>query len=185
MVPVHPDILVLGYSEAGMLVRKGVASLGALITIHGQREYPIEVPGLSAHLGLEFDDTVAPSPTDPIQAASVRMRHRQAAEIGLNLRPPTVEDAASIIEFAGAIRDTQGSLLCQCQAGISRSPAAALLCLATWTEPGQESHCVQHLLSVRPSAVPHSDLVAFGDTVLGRGGLLCDALAIAIAHRRR
>lgn len=52
----------------------------------------------------------------------------------------------------------------------------ALLCLATWTGPGCEKYCVEHLLYIRPAAVPHLDLVTFGDELLQRRGKLVQAI---------
>src|SRR5262249_26459958 len=53
---------------------------------------------------------------------------------------------------------------------------AALLCLATWTGPGQEAYCVEYVRSVRKCAQPHEDIIAFGDKLLGRGGALIAAV---------
>jgi predicted protein tyrosine phosphatase len=67
-------------------------------------------------------------------------------------------------------------VLFTCAAGISRSPAAALICLAAWSAPGEEENCVRELRRVRPAAMPHRDLVRFGDEILGRGARLLRAL---------
>ena len=174
---IHPSILVLGYSEASMLLRKpGTVNVRAIIAIHGQREFPVETRDVPHSLILQFDDTEAPSRTDPIHAARIRLRQREAAEMGLRLTPPAVEHASSIIDFARSIRRLDGILLCECLGGVSRSAAAALLSLATWTGPGQEQYCVERVLSVRPCAVPHADLVKFGDELLCRDGRLLEAL---------
>ncbi|MCA9250711.1 MAG: hypothetical protein R3E58_06930 [Phycisphaerae bacterium] len=173
----HPQVIVLGYSEAGMLLRKpGSANVQAIIAIHGQREFAVECDDIPHRLLLQFDDAESPRADDPIQTARIQLRQREANEFGLNLSPPTVEHAKAIIEFANSIAGIEGTLLCQCQGGISRSSAAALLCLATWTGPGNEGYCVEHLLSVRPSVIPHCDLVAFGDEVLHRNRALVEFL---------
>ena len=173
----HPSVLILGYSEAGMHLRTpDAANIDAIITVYGQREYPVEAPHVNKILALRFDDAEAPSTTDPIQVARVRLRQRQAAELGLTFRPPSIKDAESVVGFARSVRDVSGVLLCQCQGGISRSPAVALLCLATWTGPGHERACAEQVLRVRPSALPHLDLVRFGDQLLGRSGALTEAL---------
>jgi len=172
-VVAHPAVLILGYSEAAMYIRgPSAADVNAIISIYGQREYPLDVEGLAHALILRFDDTEAPNEDDPIHAYQIRLRQRKAAEIGLELIPPTLDHARSIIEFARSISSLEGTLLCQCHAGISRSPAAALLCLATWTRPGQEQACVARIRAARPAAVPHHDLVAFGDRLLQRNGNL-------------
>jgi predicted protein tyrosine phosphatase len=159
-----------------LLQRAGGHSVEAIITIHGQREYPVLAPDVPHVLDLEFDDCETPSRTDPIEAARVRLRQREIAEMGLRSRPPVIEDAAAIVAFAQATQGIAGVLLCQCQGGVSRSPAAALLCLASWTGPGTEDRCVKHVLAICPHAVPHLDLVTFGDEVLHREGRLIEAL---------
>jgi predicted protein tyrosine phosphatase len=176
----HPSLYVLGYSEAGMLLRQPeTANVQAVLSIHGQHEHPLDAPGVSARLLLQFDDAESGNRGDSLDAARMRWRQRDAAEIGLTLNPPTVDHARSIIEFARSIQTLDGALLCQCAGGISRSPAAALLCLAAWTGPGHEDTCVERLLAIRPSAVPHAGLVEFGDQILGRGGALAAALCRA------
>jgi predicted protein tyrosine phosphatase len=178
----HPPVVVLGYSEAAMFMRDPEwGNTEAVIAIHSQREYPLEADGVPHRLVLEFDDCEAPSRTDLLQAARIRLRRKQSEEYGLRLTYPTIEHAKTIIDFAESIRALRGTVLCQCQGGISRSPAAALLCLATWTGPGWEEYCVRQLLTVRPCASPHPDLTAFGDELLGRHGRLIEALESAEA----
>lgn len=173
----HPLVLILGYSEAAMLLRKpGTVDVRAIIAIHGQREYPVETEGVAHSLVLRFDDSEAPRQTDPIHAARIRVRKREAADYGLDLSPPTMEHARKIIDFAGSISDLDGVLLCQCLGGVSRSSAAALLCLAAWTGAGCEQSCIAKVLAVRSCAFPHRDLVAFGDEILARNGKLVAAL---------
>ncbi len=111
-----------------------------------------------------------------LDTASALHRQRQAAELGLSLSPPTMEHARLIIEFAHSIRAVEGLLLCHCLGGVSRSPAAALLCFAAWTGRGNERACVERLLEIRACALPHRDLVGYGDTLLRRNGELISAL---------
>jgi len=173
---VHPPIVALGYSEAAMLLRRpNAAGIGAVISIHGKREFPVEA-AIPHRLVLRFDDEDVPDPTDPVSVYRSYLRLKWAAANGLELRPPTVDDARSIIEFAETIRHIDGMVLCQCAAGMSRSTAAALLCLSVWTGEGREQYCVEELLRVRRGAVPHRDLVRLGDALLGRGGRLLEAL---------
>lgn len=151
----------------------------ALIAIHGQREYAVECRRPIPRLVLQFDDSAALSAIDPIAAARIRIRQREAAEIGLRLSPPTIEHARAILNFGEMIQPLDGTLLCHCLAGISRSPAAALICLALWMGPGREDECVARIRQGRPAAIPHADLVAFADELLGRRGNLVAALARA------
>lgn len=159
-----------------MLLRQPeAATIGAIITIRGQREYAVEAPPAAHCLSLEFDDIEAPSLTDPLHASRIRLRQRDAESMGLRPTPPTRDHAQAIIDFAQAIRDVDGALLCQCFAGISRSTAAALICLSVWFGPGSERACVERVRAIRPAAVPHADLIGFADDLLGRDGRLVSA----------
>lgn len=160
-----------------MFVKQAEASqVGAIISIHGQREYPVEADFVSRRLVLRFDDAEVPDEDDPLAAARQGLRIREAASVGLTITLPTESHARDIIEFARSIRDCDGVLLCQCFAGISRSPAAALLCLAEWMGPGREREAVRRVIEARPAAVPHRGLVKLGDGLLGRAGRLVGAM---------
>ncbi len=173
----HPDVLVVGYAEASMVLKTPRAKqVKAIIAIHGHREHPVETAGVPHCLILEFDDTESSQEGDLLDTARTLHRQRQAAESGLSLTPPTLEHARSIIDFAHSIRNMGGLLLCHCLGGVSRSPAAALLCLATWMGSGNERGCVERLLEIRACALPHRDLVRYGDTLLHRDGRLITAL---------
>jgi len=176
----HPSILALGYSEAAMVLRSGQPNnITAVIAIRGHGEYVVDCPGTVQKLVLEFDDVEVLASADPSRAYESWAREKWAKEIGRPQSPPSVADAAAIIEFARRISSSRGTVLCHCQAGVSRSTAAALVCLATWTGPGHEQYCVEHLRSGRPCAMPHRGLVGFADELLGRGGRLVSALSIA------
>jgi predicted protein tyrosine phosphatase len=174
----HPTIQIMGYSEAAMFLHsKDGPRVGAILSICGAREFSVVTPASVQHrLVLHFDDADSPDDRDPVLAYRALMQRRRAEEYGRPMVPPTIHDARSIIEFARSIADLNGTLLCQCQAGVSRSPAAALLCLATWTGTGHEGYCVEHVMRCRACAMPHRQLVAFGDNLLGLKGALVEAL---------
>lgn len=176
MAVTHPKVIVFGRSEAAALLRGcAAADVGMIISIHGRREPPFENGDVSRSLVLQFDDTETPIGEDPVADYLIDMRQRRAEASGVSV-PPTIEHAQAIIDFAREIGGTDKSLLCQCQGGVSRSSAAALLCLAAWTGAGEEAYCVGYLRTVRPCAVPHRGLVVFGDKLLERGGQLIDKL---------
>jgi predicted protein tyrosine phosphatase len=161
-----------------MLLRgEGGRDVKAVLAIVGNREFAVEAPTVSRRLVLNFDDADVPDMSgDPVRALKAVSQQKWSTEIGRPQSPPTIEHARAIIEFANAVRELDGTLLCHCLAGVSRSTAAALLCLATWTGAGHEPYCVEQLLQVRPSARPHRDLLHWGDELLGRGGKLLGAL---------
>ena len=172
----HPPILILGYSETAMFLRQGPrAPLAAILSVRGSAEPPLECDDVPHKLTLNFDDVEQVDPKDPLSMYHTWVRLKWAAENGRAQTPPSVEDAQRIIEFAEAVREVEGVVLFQCQAGMSRSPAAALICLAAWTGPGNEVYCVEQVLRVRRGAVPHLGLVKFADELLNRGGRLLEA----------
>lgn len=172
----HPALIILGYSDAAMFLREQPApDISAIISIHGRREFGVEAD-VPRRLDLAFDDVDVPDAADPIAAWRTMSRRRWSAENGLAEVPPTVADAAAIIEFAESTRHVGGAVLCHCHGGMSRAPAAALICLSAWRGPGSEANCVAEILRRRSGAVPHVGLVQFADTLMQRGGRLVHAL---------
>jgi predicted protein tyrosine phosphatase len=172
----HPNLTILGYSEAAMFLRNApLKSIAAIISIHGAHEHPVQLD-LPHRLDLTFDDVDLPDPNDPIAIQRAHSRKRWLEQVGLPQVPPTSADAAAIIRFAHSIQHIQGTLLVHCGAGISRSPAAALICLAVWRGPGAEADCVAELQRLRRGAVPHPGLIRFADDLLGRDNKLFAAL---------
>jgi predicted protein tyrosine phosphatase len=150
----------------------------AIIAIHGQREFGVEA-GVSHRLDLNFDDVDIPDTRDVIALQRAMSRRRYGEQNGLIETAPTSTDAAAIIEFAESLRGVEGILLCHCGAGISRAPAAALICLSVWRGVGTENECVAEILRLRRGAIPHAGLVSFADRLLSRNNRLVEAIAAA------
>jgi predicted protein tyrosine phosphatase len=87
---------------------------------------------------------------------------------------PVEFDAVRILEFGR--RHANGALLVHCNAGISRSSAAALAILADRMGDGHEQDALSEMLRLRPCAVPNLLIVRHADNLLGRGGKLLDAV---------
>jgi len=182
MEATHPQVIVLGRSEAAALLEgPGAIDIGAIISIHSRSVPPIESSNVPRRLVLQFDDTQTLTGEDPVADYLVGMRRRRG-EVSRVRVPPTIEHAQAIIDFAGNIDRIERSLLCQCLGGVSRSAGAALLCLAVWTGPGEEAYCFDYLRSIRPFALPHRGLVVFGDKLLERDGGLVDMLDAMRRH---
>ena len=176
----HPQLAIFGYSEAAMFLRRTTRPVTAIISIHGHREFGVDAD--TAHrLDLTFDDVEDPPADDLVAVQRAMSRKRWAEQNGLTEVPPTRADAAKLIEFAEAIRCEGGIALCHCGGGMSRAPAAALICLSVWRGPDSETECVTEVLKLRRGAVPHAGLIRFADELLGRKGSLVAALA---AQRR-
>lgn len=148
--------------------------VAGIISIHGRREFGIEAK-TTPRLDLHFDDVEAAIEGDPVSQHRTTLRRRWAETNGLVEQPPALADAAAIIAFAESMRGAEGIVLCHCGGGISRSPAAALICLAVWRGEGTETDCATMIRGLRRGASPHRSLVRFADQLLGRGGRLVAA----------
>src|SRR6476469_8456189 len=58
----------------------------------------------------------------------------------------TDEDVQQIIALAHELRSASGRILIHCEAGISRSTAAALIMYACWFGPGREDEAMTRVL---------------------------------------
>ncbi|HEX4950413.1 MAG TPA: hypothetical protein VFZ34_27355 [Blastocatellia bacterium] len=85
---------------------------------------------------------------------------------------PTEEHVASIIRLAETIQPVGGKVLIHCEAGISRSTAAALIMYACWLGPEREREAMDNVIQQRPYAMPNRRMVAFADKLLAREGRL-------------
>ena len=88
---------------------------------------------------------------------------------------PSERHVASIIDLAADLTKTD-RILVHCQAGISRSSAAALIMLAV-RNPGHERTIAMRLREEGPWFVPNRLMVHIADRLIGRGALLSAALA--------
>ncbi len=87
---------------------------------------------------------------------------------------PSERQVIEIIELAAGLADTD-RILVHCEAGISRSSAAALIMLAT-RNPGHERDIAIRLRAEGPWFAPNRLMVEIGDKLLGSGGALLTAL---------
>jgi predicted protein tyrosine phosphatase len=175
----HPQLAIFGYSEAAMFLRGSPKrNIAAIISIHGGREFGVE--GDVAHrLDLTFDDVEVAAADDAMAMQRAMSRKRWAQQNGLMEVAPVLGDAADIINFAEVVRGVEGIVLCHCGGGMSRAPAAALICLSVWRGPQSEAECVAEVLNLRRGAVPHVGLVRLADEKLGRENKLVSALVAA------
>jgi predicted protein tyrosine phosphatase len=89
---------------------------------------------------------------------------------------PQESDVQALMELAQNLRSTKGKVLIHCEAGISRSTAAALILYACWLGPGREREAMRRVLMQRPFAIPNRRMVELADHLLVRGGRLLEAL---------
>jgi predicted protein tyrosine phosphatase len=87
---------------------------------------------------------------------------------------PSERHVGEIIELAAGLADTD-RILVHCQAGISRSSAAALIILSV-RNPGHEKAIAGQLRAEGPWFVPNRLMVEIADRLIGRGPRLSAAL---------
>lgn len=90
------------------------------------------------------------------------------------IRTATSDDIERILEFGR--HHVDGSLLVHCNAGISRSPAAALAILADQMGSGFEATALDALLSICPEVVLNLLIVRHADSLLDRKGVLLETI---------
>ncbi len=159
--PVSDDVSdvvieVASRSEAGDILSspERCAEVTFLISIGAPNdELPIGYHNISSKMRLLFGDTLD-------------------AESGA-----TELDVRNLVELAQNLRSFKGKVLIHCEAGVSRSPAAALILYACWLGPGREGEAMRRVLTQRPLALPNRRMVELADHLLERGGRLLAALS--------
>ena len=89
----------------------------------------------------------------------------------------THHDISQIIALARELQSATGRVLIHCEAGISRSSAAALIMYSCWFGPGQEAEAMRRVLEQRPIAMPNRRMVEIADRLLDRHGRLLAVLS--------
>lgn len=81
-----------------------------------------------------------------------------------------------LVRFAKHAFSTRGTVLIHCEAGISRSTAAALILYAVWLGPGAEREAASRVFQAVAGASPNAAMVRWADQILQREGALIAAL---------
>ena len=89
----------------------------------------------------------------------------------------TEADILSLMRLAQTLRSSKGKVLIHCEAGVSRSSAAALILYACWLGPGLEGEAMRRVLAQRPIAIPNRRMVALADHLLKREGHLLQVIS--------
>jgi predicted protein tyrosine phosphatase len=85
------------------------------------------------------------------------------------------DDIERLVAFARTVDLSKGHLLVHCQAGISRSSAAAAIVIAVRLGSGREDEALDLLWQIHPPAHPNRHMLALADEILGTGGRLAAA----------
>lgn len=88
---------------------------------------------------------------------------------------PNAGHVAELIAFLGSW-DQASPLLIHCHAGISRSTAAAFICVCALNPAASERHIAAELRTRSPKAWPNRLLIALADDALHRRGRMISAI---------
>ena len=152
------NVLVLSRKNAEIALKVNQGEIAALISIADAAPFTNEMPNEAERvpyvLRLIFDDT--------------RLANSEIYQ------SPSQNDVARIIYFAKFLKEKQvrGTLLVHCEAGVSRSAAAAIICLATWFGPGREGEAVNKIYEVNPRSWPNWLMIDYADKQLQFNGAL-------------
>jgi predicted protein tyrosine phosphatase len=95
--------------------------------------------------------------------------------------PPREDDVKRIVDFGTALADSDDwGLLAHCEAGISRSTAAAIAALTAAGYPPETAF--ELVQRVCPEMLPNRRILRIADICLGTGGTLH---SMAVEHRRK
>jgi len=150
------------------------------ISVCGRSELPAFQERGMTHL-LSIDSPGSPTAT-PEWYSGVH-RHLAFVDVesktmafAFGLVPPQRLDVEEILEFGNeclkASRVGGVHLVIHCLAGVSRSPAAAYAIMCMLDGAGCEQAAFEHLMHIRPCAVPNRLIVKYADAILGRQGAM-------------
>ncbi len=157
----HPEIIIASRIETARLLNS--SQIGADI----KHVISIGAPGDEAPAGYE------------LRPSRIRLDFHDVIVDTAFEWGPRAEHVQMVIDFAREIHQHDGKLLIHCEAGISRSAAAALTAFAVWLGAGKEAEAVAMVFAARPVAWPNSLFVELADKLLSRNGALLEVLETA------
>jgi len=92
----------------------------------------------------------------------------------------TADDVRRLIATAESFAEKRGRAIIHCQAGISRSTAAATIFYAVLLGEGREDEAIARVIAAREFAMPNRRMIRLADELLGRGGKLIAAVERAL-----
>jgi predicted protein tyrosine phosphatase len=102
------------------------------------------------------------------------------SDVNEEIGGPAPGDVRRLIRAAESLAERSGRVVIHCQAGISRSTAAAVIVYAVLLGEGCEEEAMARVLAAQELARPNRRMIALADEMLQRGGRLIDAVARAM-----
>lgn len=106
------------------------------------------------------------------------------SDVNEEIGGPAPDDVRRLIRAAESLAERSGRVVIHCQAGISRSTAAAVIVYAVLLGDGREEEAMARVLAARELARPNRRMIALADELLGREGRLIDAVERALRESR-
>jgi predicted protein tyrosine phosphatase len=117
-----------------------------------------------------------PADRPPAGYANVRDKLRLLFADTTDHTGPTEDDIQRLIAIARSLNGRSGRVIAHCQAGISRSAAAAVIVYAVMLGPGREQEAVARVLQQRVFARPNWRMIEIADRLLRLEGRLIAAI---------
>lgn len=138
---------ISGRAHAERILARGAVT--HLVSFRDVGATPLRVPSIVDRIELEFDDASSP------------------ASAAFGYRPPEAEDLRLLVHW---LREREaalkaGAVLFQCEQGLSRSPAAAIIALCVLGHPAQDAR--KQVLHKQPRAVPNPLMLSLAGPLLG------------------
>jgi predicted protein tyrosine phosphatase len=153
-----------------ILSRNHVKSLLRRVALQGTAD---QIPHL---VSISHPEDGPPREVENHPGRTLILTFHDIAEPKARLTMPSRNDVAAIVRFAGGINPGEHTV-CHCNAGISRSSAAALTIMASKLEPNAENaqRCITELLAIKNIIHPNRAMVQYADELLGYQGRLVGA----------
>jgi predicted protein tyrosine phosphatase len=117
-----------------------------------------------------------PADRPPAGYANIRDKIRLLFADAEDDTGPSEDDIRTLISVARGLAGRSGRVVAHCQAGISRSSAAAVIVYAVTLGAGREEEAVERVMKQREFASPNRKMIAIADRLLKREGKLIAAI---------
>lgn len=148
-----PYLKIVGREEAIDILNKTTVPFTHLISIRDAYR-DVSIPGVG-----DFDGIKAELVFDDVENAEWYPAHRA----------PVRADIMLVLAMAPTLT-ANSRVLVHCEAGISRSAAAAYILMCAYLGPDHEDRAMQHVYDTKKRIMPNTLMISLADELLGRDG---------------